>query len=103
MLVLKFQFPSFEQGMCKNYYEQQRIAKEFGDQLCSGATESSRSVTHLVDQSASHRADKEVRAARKRTRCSQEFMKPLELAKRYRLCVTSVDYRTEVNCRFVCK
>ena len=51
--------PSFEQGMCKNYYEQQRIAKEFGDQLCSGATESSRSVTHLVDQSASHRADKE--------------------------------------------
>ena len=38
--------------MCKNYYEQQRIAKEFGDQLCSQATESSRSVTHLVDQSA---------------------------------------------------
>ena len=55
MLVLKSQFPSFEQGMCKNYYEQQRIAKEFGDQLCSGTTESSRSVTHLVDQSA--RAD----------------------------------------------
>ena len=51
--------PSFERGMCKNYYGQQHIAKEFGDQLCSGATESSRSVTHLVDQSASHRADKE--------------------------------------------
>ena len=88
--------------MRKNYYEQQRIAKQFGDQLCSGATESSRSVTHLVDQSASHREDKEVRAARKRTSRSQEFMKSLELAKRYRLCVTSVNYRTDVNCRFVC-
>ena len=103
MLVLKSQFPSFEQGMCKNYYEQQRIAKEFDDQLCSGATESSRSVTYLVDQSASHRGDKEVRAARERTRRSQQFMKSLELAKRYRLCVISVDNRTEVNCKFVCK
>jgi hypothetical protein len=34
---------------------------------------------------------------------AQEFIKSLELAKRYRLCVTSVDCRTEVNCRFVCK
>ena len=82
MLDLKSQFPSFEHGMCKNYYEQQRIAKEFGDQLCSGATESSRPVTHLVGQSASHRADKEVCAAPKRTRHSQEFMKSMELAKR---------------------
>ena len=73
MLVLKSQFPSFEQGMCKNYYEEQRIAEKFGDQLCSGATESSRSVTHLVDKSARHRADKEVRAARKRTRRSQDL------------------------------
>ena len=95
--------PSFEQGLCKNYYEQQRVAKEFGDQLCSGTAESSRSVAHLVDESASHRADKEVRAAHKRTRRSREFIKSLELAKRYRLCVTSVDCRTEVNCRFVCK
>ena len=89
MLLLKSQFPSFEQRMCKNYYEQ-RIAKEFGEQLCSGATESSRSVD-LVDQYASHTARRE------------EFMKSLELAKRYRLRVTSVDYRTEVNCKFVCK
>ena len=102
MLVLKSQFPSFEEKMCKNYYEQSAKLCS-GDQLCSGATETPRSVTHLVDQSASHRADKEVRAARKSTRRSQEFMKSLELAKRYRLCVTTVDYRTEVNCRFVCK
>ncbi|CAB3993049.1 Hypothetical predicted protein [Paramuricea clavata] len=95
--------PSFEQGICKSYYEQQRTAKEFADQLCSGFTEISRSVTHRVDQSASHRADKEVRSAHTRTRHSQEFTRSLELAKRYRLCVTSVDYRTEVNCRFVCK
>ncbi len=95
--------PSFEQGLCNNYYEQQRVAKEFGDQLCPGTAESSRSVAHLVDESASQRADKEVRAAHKKTRRSREFTKSLELAKRYRLCVTSVDCRTEVNCRFVCK
>ena len=95
--------PSFEQGICKSYYEQQRTAKEFADQLCSRSTEMSRSVTHRVDQSASHRADKEVHSAHTRTRRSQEFTRSLELAKHYRLCVTSVDYRTEVNCRFVCK
>ena len=71
MQVLKSQFPSFEQGMRKNYYEQQR--SKFGDQLCSGATESSRSVTHLVDQSASHRADKEVRPAREKDKASRIY------------------------------
>ena len=61
--------PSFEQRICKSYYEQQRTAKESADQLCPGSTEMSRSVTHRVDQSASHRA--EVRSAHTRTRRSQ--------------------------------
>lgn len=95
--------PSTKNGISKNYYEQQRVAKEFGDQLFSGIVEQTRSVAHLVDQSASHRADKEVRAANKRTKRSKEFIKSLELAKRYKLHVTYVDYRTEVNCRFICR
>lgn len=56
-----------------------------------------------MDQSASHRADKEVRAANKRTKRSKEFIKSLELARRYRLQMTYGDYRTEVNCRFICR
>lgn len=87
----------------KIFYEQQRVAKEFGNQLCSGVVEQTRSIAHSVDQSASHRAQKKVRAVHKRTKRSKEFKKSLELAKRHRLVVTSVDYRTEVKSRVICR